>query len=170
MRKFIVVSIFFISSLVNAQDIQLKNNQGGLLSLGVRSTISAFNDSKTNNLHGVTLAIKNNSTQTQASASPHIASAQRGSTSICNSNAFYLLHLNVIYRTIPESNAMSYASGASLGVSCSSRVGDKIVRAFLRDVFSLNNIHLWVESWELATADIVSPAIRTNLNLVGLLS
>jgi opacity protein-like surface antigen len=49
MRKFIVVSIFFISSLVNAQDIQLKNNQGGLLSLGVRSTISAFNDSKTNN-------------------------------------------------------------------------------------------------------------------------
>lgn len=49
MRKFIVISIFFISSLVNAQDIQLKNNQGGLLSLGVRSTISAFNDSKTNN-------------------------------------------------------------------------------------------------------------------------
>ncbi len=49
MRKFIVISIFFVSSLVNAQDIQLKNNQGGLLSLGVRSTISAFNDSKTNN-------------------------------------------------------------------------------------------------------------------------
>jgi len=49
MRKFIVISIFFISYLVNAQDIQLKNNQGGLLSLGVRSTISAFNDSKTNN-------------------------------------------------------------------------------------------------------------------------
>jgi opacity protein-like surface antigen len=49
MRKFIVICIFFVSSLVNAQDIQLKNNQGGLLSLGVRSTISAFNDSETNN-------------------------------------------------------------------------------------------------------------------------
>ena len=49
MRNFIRLSIFFLSTLVNAQDIQLKNNQGGLLSLGVRSTISAFNDSKTNN-------------------------------------------------------------------------------------------------------------------------
>jgi hypothetical protein len=50
MRNFIILSIFFSSQLINAQDIKLKNNQGGLLSLGVRSTISAFNDSKTNNI------------------------------------------------------------------------------------------------------------------------
>jgi opacity protein-like surface antigen len=49
MRNSVILSIFFLSQLVNAQDIKLKNNQGGLISLGVRSTISAFNDSKTNN-------------------------------------------------------------------------------------------------------------------------
>ena len=49
MRNFIILIVFVLTQLVHAQDIKLKNNQGGLLSLGVRSTISAFNDSETNN-------------------------------------------------------------------------------------------------------------------------
>jgi len=49
MRNFIILIVCISTQLVNAQDIKLKNNQGGLLSLGVRSTISAFNDSETNN-------------------------------------------------------------------------------------------------------------------------
>jgi len=49
MRNFIILIVCVLTQLVHAQDIKLKNNQGGLLSLGVRSTISAFNDSETNN-------------------------------------------------------------------------------------------------------------------------
>lgn len=49
MRFLLICLLSFGTHFLIAQDIQIKNHSGGLLSVGVRSTLSAFNDSKTNN-------------------------------------------------------------------------------------------------------------------------
>lgn len=49
MRYLFICLLSFGTHFLIAQDIQIKNHSGGLLSVGVRSTLSAFNDSKTNN-------------------------------------------------------------------------------------------------------------------------
>ena len=49
MRKIFITGILLYAHVIIAQDLRLKNNEGGLMSLGIRSTISAFNDSETNN-------------------------------------------------------------------------------------------------------------------------
>ncbi len=49
MKNFLITcfsSIFFFSF---AQPLKVKKNEGGILSLGVRTTVSLFNDSETNN-------------------------------------------------------------------------------------------------------------------------
>lgn len=51
--KLLFISILFISSLGFSQELVLKNNQGGLFSLGVRSTISTFNHGDNNTGVGV---------------------------------------------------------------------------------------------------------------------
>lgn len=49
LKKFLVAYFYGITFLSLSQPLKIKNNESGILSLGVRTTVSLFNDSETGN-------------------------------------------------------------------------------------------------------------------------
>lgn len=49
MKKIIIACFLSITSISFTQPLKIKNNESGILSLGVRTTVSLFNDSETSN-------------------------------------------------------------------------------------------------------------------------